>query len=98
VVLALGKGGLVADFFADRDPRNLKLVACSVVGLDQHAHGEAACFVRQFSGSRARAAFELVADHPRASPDVALRHRPGLRVFQRRVDMPVLDVEAIAVV
>ncbi len=80
---AMARHDVVVDLAAHRHAIDAQQVARAVIGLDQHADGEALAGFGRDAACRADAALEFMADHAGAAADIALGHRAALGIFQR---------------
>src|ERR1700722_9458489 len=89
---------MLGDFFADRNAGDAELIAASVVALHQHAYWVAPGFGREYARGSSDAAFEFVADHARASANVAFFDRAGMGDVEGMEGVFGVNVESIDVV
>ncbi len=75
-----------------------ELVAASIVALHEDADGVASSLGVEHAGRSADAAFELVADHTRAAPDVTFFDRAGVGDIEGVEGVFWLDVKSVDVV
>src|SRR5258705_2262908 len=78
--------------------RDRELAARAVVAWHQHTDRVPPTLGGEPARCGANAAFELIADHPGAAPDIALGHRTAARAVERGKGVLLGDVEAVDVV
>ncbi len=90
--------GVLGNFAADIDACDAELFARSVVALHQDADGVAPGFGVEHAGRGADATFEFVADHARATSDIAFFNGPAMGDVESMESVFRLDVKSVDIV